>query len=97
MVSSTPANTAALEHVLGGGAMLAVLVFMAPVRRRRLVSLLCVIALAGLGMMTGCGGGSQAPATPANPGTTAGAYVVTIFGTAPSTAPSITTVKVTVN
>ncbi len=97
-ISSTSASTAALERGLGGGgAVLAVLVFMAPVRRRRLFSLLCVIALAGLGMMTGCGGSSKAPTAPANPGTTAGAYVVTIFGTAPSAAPSITTVKVTVN
>jgi hypothetical protein len=98
-ISSTSSNTASLQRGLGGGGLaLAVLLFMAPVRRRRaLAGLLGIIAIAGLGMLTGCGGGSSAPTTPANPGTTAGAYVVTIFGTAPSTAPSTTTVKVTVN
>lgn len=97
-ISSTSSNAAALERGLGGGGIaFAVLLFIAPVRRRRLAPFLCILALAGVGMLTGCGGGSQAPTPPANPGTTAGAYVVTISGTASSAAPSITTVKVTVN
>jgi hypothetical protein len=98
-ISSKSSSTAALQPGLGGGGLaLAVLLFMAPLRRRGLASLLgIIIAIAGLVMLTGCGGGSSAPTTPANPGTTAGAYVVTIFGTAPSAAPSTTTVKVTVN
>jgi hypothetical protein len=98
-ISSTPSGAAAFNRGLGGGGLaLAVLLFMAPLRRRRaLAGLLGIIALAGVGVITGCGGGSQAPTPPANPGTTAGAYVVTISGTASSAAPSITTVKVTVN
>ena len=97
-VRSVPSSTAAIERRLGGGGMvLAVLLFFAPVRRRRLAPFLCIIALAGVSMLTGCGGGNQAASPPANPGTTSGAYVVTISGTAPNAAPSTTTVKVTVN
>lgn len=97
-VTSTSAGTTALLRGLsGGGIALAVMLFVPRVRRRRLAGLLCVVAVAGLAMMTGCGGSSHTPTTPANPGTSAGAYVVTIFGTASSSAPSTTTVTVTVN
>jgi hypothetical protein len=97
-IGSTSTITASLEKQLGGGGVaLGLLLIVLPIRRRRLAPLLCLTLLAGLGMMTGCSSPSSGPTTPTNPGTTAGAYVVTVFGTASSVAPATTTVSVSVN
>lgn len=102
--TAAAANAASLERgfdgrgVAGGGVALAMLLLILPKRRRRLAPLCCFVLLAAASVMTGCGGsGNNGPTTPANPGTTAGTYVVTITGTASSVAPSTTTVNVTVN
>ena len=97
-ISSTPATTASLENRFGGGGIaLGLMLIILPIKRRRFVPLFCLAIFAGFGMMTGCSSSSNNTTTPANPGTTAGAYVVTVFGTAPSVAPATTTMSVTVN
>jgi hypothetical protein len=86
---------------LGGGSVLAALLFFGfPFRRRRaktLLSLLLVGAFAAIVM--GCGGAQKAvnPVTaPTNPGTTVGSYMVTVTGSSGVVTAS-TTVAVTVN
>ncbi|MBB5059133.1 hypothetical protein HDF16_003856 [Granulicella aggregans] len=97
-ISSTAATTASLENRFGGGGIaLGLMLIILPMRRRRFVPLFCLILLAGLGMMTGCSSSPSTPVKTANPGTSEGAYVVTVFGTASSVAPATTTVSVTVN
>jgi len=97
-ISSSPAATASLERRFGaGGVVLAFLLLMMPTRRRRMAPLACFLLLAGLGVISGCGGSGKPVSTSINPGTTAGTYVVTISGTAPNATPSITTLTVTVN
>jgi trimeric autotransporter adhesin len=76
---------------LGGGATLALLAFLMPVRRRarRLVRLLALLLLANVGLlgMSGCSGG-QHPTTPTSPTTpaptAAGNYTATITATSAS-------------
>ena len=97
-INSTAATTAALERRFGaGGAALAFLLLIMPTRRRHLTPLICLLLLAGVGVMTGCGGGGKHSGTSPNSGTTAGTYIVTISGTASNAAPSTATVTVTVN
>lgn len=108
-VNSTASTTTALLHGLGAGnAFLALALVFAPARRRRLASLTCAFALiAALGVISGCGGGGSSTGTGTNggggststttPGTTAGAYVVTVNATASGVSPATTNVTVTVN
>jgi hypothetical protein len=66
--------------IAGGSVLSAFLFFGLPIRRRKaktLLSLLLLLAIAGA--VIGCGG-KGAPATPPNPGTTAGSYTVTVTG-----------------
>src|ERR1700733_2588806 len=80
-------------------AMASLLWFGFPIRRRRTITPLGLLLIATLiAGAIGCGGGKAAapPATPANPGTTPGAYTVTVTGS--SGAITVTTaVTVTVN
>jgi hypothetical protein len=84
----------------GGGALLAVLLFLGiPARRRSWRSMLGVLVLmAALGSLAGCGGGGSTITGPTDPGTALGTYTFTVTGTgtpAVSPVPS-TTFQVTV-
>jgi hypothetical protein len=87
----------------GGGAALALLIFVGiPARRRNWRQMLgALVVMVALGSMAGCssvsGGGSTPP--PPNPGTTAGNYTFTVTGTGnPVVTPApTTTFIVTVN
>ena len=87
----------------GGGAVLALLLFLGvPARRRSWRSMLGVFVLmAALGSLTACGGGGSSTSTPppqSDPGTTAGAYTYTVQATGnPSVGSISTTFTVTVN
>jgi trimeric autotransporter adhesin len=105
IVNSTAGTTTALAHPLSrrfgpaGGAALAVAIFFfIPLRRRswkHLFAFLCVITF---GATIGCGGSSSSSgSSPANPGTTAGSYVVTVTGTAAGLTAQTTTIHVNVN
>jgi hypothetical protein len=114
-VSTTAPVTAALAYPnlggkgrgwvgAGGGAILALLVFLGiPARRRSWRAMLGVLLLmAALGSLTACGGGGGSTSTPppqTDPGTTPGNYVFLIQGTGnPSVTPAVsTTFTVTVN
>lgn len=66
----------------GGVALACVLLFGIPARRRAWKSLLGVLVfMAALGVLSGCGGGGGGTVTQQDPGTTAGAYTVTVTGT----------------
>jgi ABC-type phosphate transport system substrate-binding protein len=69
-----------------------------PLRRRRTVTQFGLLLIATLiGTAMGCGGGAAAPsATPANPGTTPGAYTVTVTGSSGAIT-ATTAVTVTLN
>lgn len=74
----------------GGTALALVLLFGLPARRRKLRNLLGMVALAvalvsGAASCGGGGGGTKACSATVLPGTTAGAYVVTVTGTSGST------------
>jgi hypothetical protein len=78
----------------GGGAILALLVFLGiPARRRSWRQMLGVLlVMAALGSLAGCGSPSAPVINQGNPGTTAGNYVFTITGTGdPSVMPAPTT------
>jgi hypothetical protein len=96
------AGTAAiLSHLLGGGAALAGLLFFGmPARRRGWQALLGVVLLTTFSMVLGGCGSSSGGSTnnSANPGTTAGPYIVTVTGTdaATGTLTSVNTVNVIV-
>jgi hypothetical protein len=86
---STTAASAAADSTRGsaiGGSVVAIaslLWFGFPIRRRRTITKLGLLLIATLiGAAIGCGGGNAAapPANPANPGTTPGAYTVTVTG-----------------
>ena len=113
-VSTTaPSTTAALAYPklpggkrrgwegAGGGAVLALLLFLGvPSRRRSWRSMLGVlVVMAALGSMAACGGGgSSAPPPQKDPGTTAGTYTYTVQATGnPSVGAVSTTFAVTVN
>jgi hypothetical protein len=88
---------------LGGGAVLACLVFLGvPKRRRNWLAMLGVLVVfAGLGGLSGCGGGgSSGSTTTLNlSGTSAGTYTFTVSGTGsdPASTSASTTFTVTVN
>ena len=66
----------------GGAALACVLLFGIPAKRRNWKSLLgMLIFMAALGALSGCGGGGGGTVTQQDPGTTAGAYTITITGT----------------
>jgi subtilase family serine protease len=109
---STTAKTGALVYPqihgngrgwLGGGAVLALLVFFfgIPVRRRAWRQLLGVMVLAAvLGGLAACGGGggggtTTPPAT--DPGTTAGTYTFTVVATGTATGGIVTKQETTFN
>ncbi len=87
----------------GGGAILAMVVFLGiPARRRRWQSMLSVLVLmAILGTLAACGGGGagSGPTHPTNLGTTAGTYAITVTGTGndPASTTKTTTFTLTVN
>jgi hypothetical protein len=85
---------------IGGGIAMAALLVLAPIRRRRWASLLgaALVLTLALGFSVGCGGGNSVSATtPGNPGTTAGAYTVTVTGSASGVTTQTVTVNVTLN
>jgi hypothetical protein len=103
-VSSTAATTAAIADarhkaygIAAGGSFFAAMIFFGiPHRRRRWSHLVAIFSILIFGAAIGCGG-SSSKTTPGNPGTTAGAYVVTVTATATGLAPQTTAVNVTVN
>jgi hypothetical protein len=78
-----------------------VLFLFVPSRRRRQIrGLLSLLVLIAVGSLVACGGGSSkstGPTTPTQPGTTAGAYVVTVTATPAGASAQTVTVNVTVN
>jgi hypothetical protein len=101
---STTAASAALEMPrmrllpIGGGiAAAALLFFLAPMKRRRISTLLgALVLIAVIGFSAGCGGGSG-PTPVGNSGTPTGTYSVTVSGTASGVTITPITVSVTVN
>ena len=86
----------------GGGAVLALLVFLGiPARRRSWRSMAgAVLLMTALGAMTGCGDFWQAPSGNTSGGTTSGSYTFTVSGTgspAVTPTPVTTTFILTVN
>ena len=76
--------------------MASLLSFGSPIRRRKTITKLALLFLATvIGATIGCAG-TNAPATPANPGTTPGTYTVTVTGTSGAIT-ATTGVTVTVN
>jgi hypothetical protein len=67
-------------------------------RRRRFAGIAALVLLVSLGYLMGCGGGGKTPPTaPSQPGTSAGAYVVTVTANPAGGATQTATVSVTVN
>ncbi len=83
----------------GGAALACVLLFGIPARKRYWKSLLgALIFMAALGAFSGCGGGGGGgTVTQQDPGTTAGAYTVTVTGTDAAGVVESTTFTLTVN
>ena len=84
----------------GGAALACVLLFGIPARKRYWKSLLGVLVfMAALGALSGCGGGGGGggTVTQTDPGTTAGAYTVTVTGTDAAGVVETTTFTLTVN
>ena len=106
-VSTTAATTAALVrpngrgvpwYAAGGAAFACLLFFGIPARRRRWRSMLgtvVLLAFLALGVVS-CGGKSSSNNNSGSPGTTTGAYSITVTGTAGSIVKT-TTVTLTVN
>lgn len=106
-VSSTATTTTSVRHPLdefftaGGGMVLAgLLLFGIPARKRSWRSILVILLFAGIaGLGIGCGsggGGGGGGGGKTIPGTTPGAYVLTVTGTSGSVSQT-TTVNLTVN
>ena len=81
-----------------GGAVLAVLFFFVPRRRRNWLAMmgLFIVLVSGIAIGCGGGGGSSGGGGTSNPGTTPGTYTVTVTGTSGSTSKT-TPVTLTVN
>ena len=94
---TTPTARSVTRNV--SGTVLAFGLFLLPFgRRRRVRGLLAFVVLISLGGLVGCsGGGSSSGGTTTIPGTTAGAYVVTVTANPANAAAQTTTVNVTVN
>jgi trimeric autotransporter adhesin len=81
----------------GGAALAGILLLGIPARRRNWRSLLAIlIFVSAMGTIVGCGGSSSTVSQPL-PGTTAGAYTVTVTGTDTASNVQTTTFVVTVN
>lgn len=101
---NTTAASAAMEKprfrmlpLSGGIAAATLLFFLVPVKRRRLSTLLGVLLLVAVaGFSAGCGSGTSAPSGGGNAGTPAGAYSVTVTGTANGVTIAPVNVSVTV-
>jgi peptidoglycan/LPS O-acetylase OafA/YrhL len=76
-----------LWYTGGGAALACVLLFGIPARRRRWRLALAMLALlvALLGGLAACGGGLVSPPCTPTPGTTPGAYTITVTGTSGAT------------
>ncbi len=103
-IGSTAATNSAVKgaslRVFTGSVIAGVLLFFIPSRRcRQACGLLSIFALMALGGLVGCGGSSGSKTTPPAtiPGTTAGAYVVTVTATPAGGSPQTVAVSVTVN
>jgi trimeric autotransporter adhesin len=100
-VASAAAHSRSVAREIGGTvvAMASLLWFGFPSRRRRAITQRGLLLIAALIAGTvGCGGGKAAasPPTPANPGTSPGAYIVTVTGSSGAIT-ATTAVTVTVN
>ncbi|HEY0796880.1 MAG TPA: protease pro-enzyme activation domain-containing protein [Acidisarcina sp.] len=85
-------------YAAGGAALACVLLFGIPARRRAWRAMMAVVLFAGVASIaSGCGGGSSSSTS--NPGTTTGAYVVTVTGVDSITATlkATTNINVTIN
>lgn len=96
-----PANFAQ-RWSLGSGAFLAMLLFFPSLRRRKVLSSLvvCVVMLAGIASLSGCGGSSSggSSSTSSTSKSSAGTYTVTVTGNGGTTASTVsTTFSVTIN
>jgi len=109
IINTTAASAAALHNLLeqilavgGGVGMAAMLFFGPPIHRRRWKTLLCLLLIAEFaGAAIGCGSTAYLTAAPAHPstadpGTTAGSYIVKVTGTSGATMAN-TAVTVTVH
>jgi len=104
-ITSTPRTTAALHNpfnLLRGAAgtslALGLFLLLPSRRRRRFQSLAALLVLFSLGTIAGCSGGSGGSTSrTTSPGTTAGAYVVTVTASPAGASTLTTTVNVTVN
>ena len=99
-VKTTAPTTAALGNTarlgLPGAALAAMLLLGIPAKRRRRMGLYLVLALIGTVTAIGCGG-SHTTTPVGQPGTTAGAYTVTVSGTDAATGKIVQTTTITVN
>ena len=101
-INSTAGSTAALHPLRGffapaAGTLLAFVVFFGvPKRRRRWTGVAGLLSVMICAALVGCGGG-KAPTQPTNPGTTAGAYVVTVTAAGTGVTTQTTTINVTIN
>lgn len=91
-ITTTAATSAALLHpkltgdrwyTAGGAALACILLFGVPARRRRWRNMFGLLALFLIlaGGVLACGGGGGSGGGTGNPGTTAGAYTITVTGT----------------
>lgn len=79
-----------------GGAVLAVLFFFVPRRRRNWLAMMALFVVLVSGLAIGCGGGSISNGGTSNSGTTPGTYTVTVTGTSGAISKT-TAVTLTVN
>jgi trimeric autotransporter adhesin len=79
-----------------GGAVLAVLFFFVPRRRRNWLAMMALLVVLVSGIAIGCGGGKSSGGSSGSSGTTPGTYTVTVTGTSGATSKT-TTVSLTVN
>jgi hypothetical protein len=101
-VTTTAPTTTALKSAvrfgIPGAALAAVLLLGIPAKRRKKLALCMMLAMAFSVMAIGCGGSGSHTTPPTTvPGTTAGAYTVTVTGTDAATGKIVETTAITVN